>query len=67
MATVSAVPFTHTYTQRFVSVRFFIVITQLRVTIETNYQALTCCMNVGYVAGHERVSSLSFKCIVSIL
>jgi hypothetical protein len=34
---------------------------------KTNYQALTCCMNVGYVAGHERVSSLLFQCIVSIL
>jgi hypothetical protein len=38
-------------------VRFISVITQLPVTIATNYQALTCFMNVSYVVGHERTSS----------
>jgi hypothetical protein len=44
-----------------------LAIKQYRFTIATNFLALICYMNVSYVVGHERRSSLSCKCIVSIM
>jgi hypothetical protein len=44
------------------SEKLIVVITEYRVTIATN------CMDVlSYVVGHERVNSVLFQCIVSIL
>jgi hypothetical protein len=51
----------------FISVGFAIVIIQYQVAIATNSLALTCFMNVSYVVGHERASSLYFQYIVSLL
>jgi hypothetical protein len=42
-------------------------ITQFRVTIATNYWALTCCMNVNAVVSNKRGSSFLFQYIVSNL
>lgn len=52
---------------KIVSLRFMIVITLTKVTIETNVLAVISFMNVSYVVGHGRVSSLLFQCILSIL
>jgi hypothetical protein len=38
-----------------------------RITIATKYEALTICMIVIYLIGHERTSSLLFQCIVLIV
>jgi hypothetical protein len=46
--------------------RFTIVTTQFWVTIATSCRTLTRSMNRLYVLGHERESSHSFKCIISI-
>jgi hypothetical protein len=34
-----------------------------QVATETNYCALTRCMNVNYKVGHERASSLLLQCV----
>jgi hypothetical protein len=47
--------------------RFNIVIPQFRVAIATDCRALTSCLNVNYVVGNERASSLFLHCVVSIL
>jgi hypothetical protein len=57
---------THTQTHKFCSMRFFFVIRQVVVSIATKCWALTCCMNVSYIIGHELASSLLFQHIVSI-
>jgi hypothetical protein len=46
---------------------FIVDIKQFRVTIATHCRALTLCMNVCYIVGHERARNLLFQCIVSIL
>jgi hypothetical protein len=51
----------------FISVGFVIVIMQYQVAIATNSRALTCFMNVSYIVGHERSSSLWFQYIVFLL
>jgi hypothetical protein len=38
--------------------RFIIAITQFQATVARTCRMLTRCMNVSYVVGHERVSSL---------
>jgi hypothetical protein len=43
-----------------------IVITQFPVTITTNCQALTRCMNVSYVVGHHQAPSLLLYCVAEI-
>jgi hypothetical protein len=47
-------------------VGFIIVITQFRVTTATSCRALTRVLNVIYVEGHERASSLLLQCTVSV-
>jgi hypothetical protein len=42
-------------------------ITLFRVTIATNCRALTRCMNVNYIVGHEQARSLLFRCILHVL
>jgi hypothetical protein len=48
-----------------INLRF--VITKFRVTVATNYKALTCLMRVSYVVDHERARGLLFQCILCIL
>jgi hypothetical protein len=45
---------------------FAIIIRQFQVTIATRFPALTRCTIVSYVVVHERASSLSLQCLVSI-
>jgi hypothetical protein len=59
-------PSVNIYKEDVVDMRFVTVITQFQVTIATNCQLLTHCMNVNSV-GHERTSSALLRCIVSIL
>jgi hypothetical protein len=40
---------------------FIIVTEKFRVTIATNCRALTCWMNINYVAGHEQVRNILFQ------
>jgi hypothetical protein len=42
-------------------------ITQFRTTIATNCRVLTRCMEVSYLVGHERRSSLLFQRVLSVL
>jgi hypothetical protein len=51
----------------FVSVRFITVIKKFRVTIATDCQALTLCINVSHVLGYEEVSNLLFQRIASVI
>jgi hypothetical protein len=53
--------------KKIVSVRFIFIIVSFQVTIPTNFRALTSCMNVNYVVGHEELENLFLQCIVSIL
>jgi hypothetical protein len=48
------------------SVRFIAAITEFQVTVTTNSWALTRCIHVSYVVGHERVCSIFFQCVLSI-
>jgi hypothetical protein len=48
-------------------VSLIIVLTHFRITMKTNCQALTRCLNVSYVVRHERESSHLFILLLSIL
>jgi hypothetical protein len=41
--------------------------TQFRITVVANCRALTRCMNLRHVVGHERASSILLHCVMSIL
>jgi hypothetical protein len=43
------------------SMRHIIVITQFQVDMAMNCRALTFCINIRYVAGHKRASSLPLQ------
>jgi hypothetical protein len=40
----------------FVSKKYIVLVTQFQAIKATNFRALTDCINVSYVAGHERAS-----------
>jgi hypothetical protein len=56
-----------TYIEKIVCASFIIVITQFRITIVSNFLALTRCTNKSYVVGHLRGSGLLFYYIMSVL
>jgi hypothetical protein len=47
--------------------RFIIIITQFRVPKAMKYRALTYCMNITHVIGHERARSVMFHFILFLL